>query len=217
MMGILSHDLRTPLNAVAVAAGAMLQPGHPVEDDRGKVQVIQRATKRMTEMIGTLLDLTRVESFGRLPVSPVAADLAAPAQEVLEEARASRPDRTIELVMEGDLHGHWDPARVEQAMSNLIANALQYGDPGKPVHVSLDGTGALVVLEVENEGPSIPPERMPFLFEPFSRGHADTSPHGLGLGLFIVKQIALAHNGTVNVESNTETGTRFTLLLPRAA
>jgi signal transduction histidine kinase len=96
-----------------------------------------------------------------------------------------------------------------------VANALEHGEPRSPVSLSVDGSGEAVVVKVRNDGPPIPSELRPRLFEAFSRG--DTSPHGLGLGLFIVKQIAVAHEGTIDVESSAERGTVFTLVLPRAA
>jgi signal transduction histidine kinase len=216
MLGILGHDLRNPLGAVTTAAGALLRPGRLAEDDRGKVQVIQRATNRMTEMIETLLDFARVGSLGKLQVSPASTDLGDRAREIVDESRTAWPDRTIDLDIRGDPRGQWDPARIDQAISNLVVNALHHGDPGKPVRVSIDGAGENVVLKVKNEGPPIPTELMPVLFEPFTRGSSDRSPGGLGLGLYIVKQITLAHGGDVDLESNTATGTVVTLRLPRA-
>jgi signal transduction histidine kinase len=215
MMGILGHDLRTPLGAVTMAAGAMLRRGRLGDDDRDRAKVIQRAAERMTEMIATLLDFARVECLGKLPVSPVPTDLSVAVREVVDEARAAQQDRAIEVDARGDLHGRWDPARVMQATANLIANALQYGDARKPVRISVDGTGEAVVLRVKNEGPAVPTDLLPVLFEPFSRGPSDRSPLGLGLGLYIVRQVAIAHDGTVDVESKAETGTVFTLRLPR--
>ncbi len=104
---------------------------------------------------------------------------------------------------------------MKQAISNLVGNAMRYGDLRRPVHVYVEGSGEAVVLKVRNEGPPIPSDLRPVLFDAFSRG--DTSPHGLGLGLFIVKQIALAHDGTIDAESSAEAGTTLTLVLPRAA
>jgi signal transduction histidine kinase len=215
MIGVLGHDLRSPLTAIRMAAvTALRQPDLP-EELRKKTQIIHKASGRMSEMIETLLDFARVESFGSLPLSPVATDLGARVREVVDEARAAWPDRTIELETRGDLGGRWDPARVQQAISNLVANALQHGEPGKAVYVSVDGVGTAVLLRVKNEGKPIPSELMPVLFEAFSRGPSDTSPQGLGLGLYITKQIATAHGGAIDVESSTEVGTVFTLLLPR--
>jgi signal transduction histidine kinase len=131
------------------------------------------------------------------------------------EVRASWSGRSIECKMRGDLSGDFDTARIEQATSNLIENALHHGNPQKAVQVSIDGTEPeMIVLKVKNEGAPISPDVMPVLFEPFSRGD---SPRGLGLGLFVVKQVAVAHHGTVDVESSAEAGTTFTLSLPRAA
>jgi signal transduction histidine kinase len=214
MMGVLGHDLRNPLNAVRMATAALLRLDLTDKATAlGKVQIIQRATDRMTEMIETLLDLTRVRALGCLPVSRTPANLGALAREVIDEAVAANPDRAIHLQTHGPLEGWWDPGRVKEAISNLLSNALLHGDARGPVHVYAEGSGETVVLKVHNDGPPIPSELRPALFDAFSRG--DKSPHGLGLGLFIVKQIALAHDGAVDVESSAQTGTTFTLVLPR--
>lgn len=212
MLGVLAHDLRNPLNAAKVAAASLLRQDLP-EAVRGKVDIIERAAHRMSEMIMTLLDLTRVRGQGRLPITRVPTDVGALAREVVAEFAAASPDRALQIDVRGELEGRWDPARVEQAISNLVTNALEHGDPRGLVCLSVDGSGEAVVVRVKNDGPPIPPELRPVLFEAFSRG--DTSPHGLGLGLFIVKEIAIAHKGTIDVESSAETGTVFTLVLPR--
>ena len=214
MMGVLGHDLRNPLHAVKMATAAVLRQDVS-EAVRKKMQVIQQAAGRMSEMIATLLDLTQVHAQGSLPVTRERIDLGDRAREVVDEASAAWPDRSIELEVLDDVRGQWDPARIAQAISNLVANALQHGDARKPVHVSIDGRGEPVVLKVTNEGPPIPSEMMPVIFEPFS--HGEGSPRGLGLGLFIVRQIAMSHSGTVSVESTPEAGTIFTMVLPRAA
>jgi signal transduction histidine kinase len=212
MTAVLGHDLRNPLSAVTTAAAAMLTQDTS-EFVRGKAGVIQRATARMTEMIDSLLDFTQIQATGRLPISRAPTDLGAALREVVEETRTAWPDRTVNLDLKGSLAGQWDPARLKQAFSNLLANGLQHGDPGKPVYVSADGTDDVVVLKLRNEGRPIPPELIPVLFDPFSRG--DDSPHGLGLGLFIVKQIVAAHDGTIDIESKPDMGTVFTVRLPR--
>jgi signal transduction histidine kinase len=214
IMGVLGHDLRNPLNAAKLAAAALLRQDLP-EAVRGKLAVIGRAADRMSEMIETLLDFARVRGQGGLPVTRVRTDLGALAREVASEFAAASPDRALEVDVRGELEGRWDPARVQQAISNLLANASEHGDPHGPVRLSVDGSGEAVVVKVRNDGPPIPSELRPVLFEAFARG--DRSPHGLGLGLFIVKQIAVAHGGTIEVESSADTGTVFTLVLPRAA
>lgn len=147
----------------------------------------------------------------------LAAEMALHASYVIENARLLKDLRASEarFRIRGELEGRWDPARVQQALSNLVGNALEYGDLRSPVRLSVIGSDEAVVVKVRNGGPPIPTELRPALFEPFSRG--PTSPHGLGLGLFIVKEIAAAHGGTIDVESSAEIGTVFTLVLPRAA
>jgi phosphoserine phosphatase RsbU/P len=130
-------------------------------------------------MIETLLDFTRVQSGGRLVLSRVPTDLGARARDLVDEMRSASPDLTIDLQVQGNLLGQWDPARIDEALSNLIANALQYGHPQKPVRVSLEGNGEVVELRVMNEGPAIPPGLIPALFEPFTRGSSQAAPHSL--------------------------------------
>jgi len=214
MMGVLSHDLKNPLSAILMAVETMLRESKPGGADQRKLQIVERSAKRMLEMIETLLDFTRVQSGGRLPISRVPTDLGARARDVVEEMRSASPGGTIDLQIQGNLLGQWDPARIDEALSNLIANAMQHGNPQRPVRVSLDGNGEVVELRVINEGPAIPPDLIPVLFEPFTRGSSETAPHSLGLGLYITKQIVLAHGGEIHVESTDQTGTQFSVILP---
>jgi signal transduction histidine kinase len=135
----------------------------------------------------------------------------------IEELRAALPDATIEFATAGATHGSYDASRIKQVLSNLVINAAKYGDLGGPIQVHLRGHSSEVHLSVENSGLSIPKEEMQFLFEPLRRSaHADPQAEreSLGLGLFIVRQIALAHGGSVTVES-AEGRTRFTVTLPK--
>src|SRR5262249_29812692 len=158
---------------------------HFAPDARNLVLRNLRAAERMREMIDTLLDFTQARFIGKLPVSPAPADLGQISGGVADEMRLAWPDRPIEVDVLGDPHGEWDPARLSQSISNLVGNAVAYGDPQTPVHVLVDGTGDDVFLKVSNHGPPIPPDVIPVLFEPFRRGVAeDPSPRGLGLGLY---------------------------------
>jgi PAS domain S-box-containing protein len=218
VIGILGHDLRNPLGAVRALAGLLQRRGDLPAAARDSVHEIERATERMLEMIGTLLDFTTSRFAGSLPVAPVAADLREVCRGAVEELRAASPGRRIDLEIRGDAQGTWDPARVAQVISNLVANALQHGAPNAPVGVQVRGRPDEVVIAVKNRGPAIPRELLAVMFEPFCRGSAlrDAShARGLGLGLYIADQIVRAHGGVIDVESGEAHGTTFTVRLPR--
>jgi two-component system sensor histidine kinase/response regulator len=126
--------------------------------------------------------------------------------------------RSIALAVEGDTRGEWDPDRLEQVLSNLLANAVEHGGDDAPVRVRVQGTAAdSVLLTVANSG-VIPPAVLPVVFDRFERGvKPESRPRGLGLGLYIVQQIVLAHGGTIEVQSSEEAGTCFSVRLPRTA
>jgi signal transduction histidine kinase len=217
-MGILGHDLRNPLGAVCALAALLLKREDLAENVRENLSEIGHAGQRMLEMIGTLLDFTTSRFTGELPIAPVATDLHEVCRSVVDELLAAAPDRTIELHLEGDGSGVWDPARMAQVISNLASNALEHGSRQGPVRVSIRGDDGDAVLEVENQGPPIPPELRTVMFEPFCRGSAlrDAShARGLGLGLYIVNQVVTAHGGSIAVDSSEENGTTFTVRLPR--
>ena len=139
-------------------------------------------------------------------------------QRVVDELSAGNADRTISVVASGDLAGTWDPDRLEQVASNLVSNAVDHGDPASPVEVELDGERPeTVVLRVRNRGSPVPPEVLGHLFEPFSRGPDEKSrkASGLGLGLYISREIVRGHGGEIAATSGDETV--VTVSLPRSA
>ncbi|BDG05158.1 sensor histidine kinase [Anaeromyxobacter oryzae] len=220
VIGILGHDLRNPLSAVRALASLLQRREGLPADVRESLAEIGNAGQRMLEMIGTLLDFTESRFKGSVPIAPVATDLHEVCRRTVGELEAAQPGRTVELELRGDGRGTWDPARLAQVVSNLVGNALKHGARQGIVRVSVDADGDDdVVLEVANGGPAISPELMAVLFEPFHRGPApgDAShARGLGLGLYIVREIVGAHGGTVSVASSDEDGTTFTVRLPRA-
>ncbi len=215
LVAIVSHDLRNPLNTIA-AANALLEglEGNAIVD--AARSRIKRSVRRTASIIDDLLDLSRARLGGGIPVNKHECDLEQLSLTAIEELRSAHPDANIRLSSAGRASGHWDRDRLEQVVSNLVSNAMTHGRRGAPITVKIDGTSNEVVkLEVHNEG-SIPAAALPTIFDPFERGRDRNNPRaGLGLGLYIVNQVAIAHSGTVNVTSSEADGTSFTCVLPR--
>jgi len=215
-VAVLGHDLRNPLNAMVMSAHLLQRT--PTEDVvREAAARILSSGARMTRMIEDLLDLARARLAGGIPLARERVDLAMLVPRVVREHRVAHPERQIEVIQNGDLVGDWDADRLAQVASNLIGNALQYGTSGR-ILISLEGTESkLVRLCVSNSG-RIPEDMLPFLFDPFRR-HSDgpTRNNGLGLGLFIVRQIVEAHHGRVEVRCTEADQTEFRVSIPRRA
>jgi len=217
--GVLAHDLRNPLGAIMTAAQLLLmRPEGAGERTAKPLARIMSSGQRMTRMIDQLLDFTRARVGGGIAIQPRDSNLADLCNQAVSELELIYPDRKIECSFLGDLGGRWDPDRVLQIVSNLVANAGQHGAAMAGVQVTADGVHPdAVVLEVHNDG-AIAPALLPNLFDPF-RGtqHRREQSRGLGLGLYIVKELARAHGGTVEVTSSAADGTTFTVRLPRHA
>ena len=211
-IGVLSHDLRNPLGSIRLAVERQLRRGHLDDPDRKAARLIVHGIERMTRMIQQLLDLTRARFGGGFPIEPRPSNLRDICRSVAEEFGA-----TIDLDLEGDLTGTWDPDRLEEALSNIVGNAVEHALPGTPIVVRAHPDDAEVVLEIINQGKPIPADLLPFIFEPFHRGVSEKSAAGnLGLGLYIAKQIVLADGGTIDARS-VDGETIFTMRLPRQA
>lgn len=214
-IGVLSHDLRTPLAAVIAGAALLAVPEDNAERRARVVTRIMNSAQRMERMIGDLLDLTRAKLGGSLPLKRQPADLQQVCEEAIMEIRAGQADAPVELQVSGDLRGEWDADRLGQVVSNLVGNAIQHGN-GTPITLSGQEQGNSVTLTVHNGGPPIPPEVLPYVFEPLARGRAEGASHSIGLGLFIARAIVSAHGGHIQVTSSTDAGTTFTIALPKA-
>lgn len=219
-LGILGHDLRTPLTSILLSAATLQRREDLPAPLQTPIKRIVTSGERMARMINQLLDLTRI-SGGGLPVQRRQADLSAIARQVIDEIEGTVPDRSIAVDHRGDLCGSWDPDRLAQVVSNLVSNAIDHSPAGTPVRVALWGNREDVHLEIHNLGPPIPPEMLGVIFEPYRRAAQDSTARsqaarGLGLGLFIVRQIVLAHGGSIDVRSSEGEGTTFTVRLPRS-
>jgi signal transduction histidine kinase len=214
LMAVLAHDLRNPLGAITASAQRLRRTGSfQREQDRQAVERIASSVARVTRMVDQLLDFERIRSAGGIPVKARVVNLGDICREIIDEIRHLHPDRQVLLQISGDAEGLWDPDRLAQVVDNLITNGLQYGARDRPIEVSISSEEGQVVLEIENRGMALDPETQRLMFDPFRR-LSDRTP-GLGLGLFIVQQIVLAHHGTIDVESSDAEGTVFVVKLPR--
>ncbi len=220
LIGIVSHDLRTPISTILMGANLLLQ-GDGLDEVRARSVIVrmQSAARRAARMITDLLDYTQGHLGGGIPVARSRLELHAVARQVVDELAGNHGDRTIELTHEGDAHGMWDADRVAQALGNVVSNALSYSPNETPVIVKVRGDDLNVTLSVHNEGAVIPADRLRHIFEPMQRLSVELSSasRSVGLGLYIVEQIVAAHDGVVHVASSDAGGTTFTITLPKVA
>jgi signal transduction histidine kinase len=215
-LAIVSHDLRNPLSAILLGAFALRQEAGLSLEGVGIAARIVASAKRMDRIIGDLIELTNVRGMELTQASVDAHELCA---RIVEELRAGLPDREVRLRFEGNGNGRWDADRLERVVSNLVANALQYGREGTPVTIESRGGEDQWTLSVHNLGEPIPPDVLPRLFEPFRRvrraKHSRSGRHHLGIGLFVAREVVLAHGGSMEVTSTLAEGTRFVVQLPK--
>jgi two-component system sensor histidine kinase/response regulator len=215
-VGILGHDLRTPLSSVMT--GAQLLERQIADPSQQKtLRRMLSSAGRMRDMIDQLLDLTRARlaDGSGMVTERAPLDLGELVTRAADEVRGTAPDRKIAVTVTGDCHNLGDATRLLQVFSNLLTNAVNHGTPGTPVTVAIEG-GAQIVVAVHNQG-AIPPELLPRIFDPFRGARTSSASRGLGLGLFITQQIVAAHGGHIAVTSSPADGTAFTVPLPRAS
>lgn len=218
-IGILGHDLRSPLAAILTSAQVHRPAAADAASPVGRlVGVVERSGRRMARMIDDLLDLARSRTEEGMPIVRADTDLTALCRRAVDEVAASEPGRPVDFDAEPEVRGRWDADRVEQVVGNLLSNAIAYGRPGTPVRLTLRGDPAWVTLEVRNDG-EIVEGTLAGLFDPFRRGaeaEGRVTRGGLGLGLYIVHSIVVAHGGTVDGTS-ADGVTTFRVTLPRFA
>lgn len=217
-LGALGHDLRGPLNALLLTSQAIsaMTAGTPVSEHTGR---LIRSGERMRRLLDDLLDYNRSALCMGVRLEPAFVDLAAICRQELEVLRAALPTAHIEFQESGATEGRWDPSRIRQVVSNLVINAAKHGDGGGTIEVIAHGDDAGIRLSVANTGRPISKALSKELFEPLRRHAApETAANGdresLGLGLYIVRQVAVAHGGDVTVDSG-DGRTCFTVTLPK--
>ncbi|MDV6332956.1 HAMP domain-containing sensor histidine kinase [Asticcacaulis sp. 201] len=221
-LGILGHDIRNPLGAISMSAQVMLRLGPSGEREKMMLNQIRDSTERANEIVTNLLDLMRSRLGTGLPISRTSIDVGSMGKKIVDEMRSMHPHRQFDIKLQGDLAGDWDQPRLEQVLSNLLSNAVQYGFTGTPITVGIAGLSDRIEMSVHNSGAPIPKEAASRIFDALTRvqvgetGEHNADTQNLGLGLYITKQIIVAHGGTISVTSD-ETGTVFTTILPRHA
>ncbi len=222
-LAILGHDLRTPLGAIATAARFMLDLDELDEPYRTLTDRIAQSASRTVRMVGDLLDFTRGRLGGGIPIVRAETNLGRVVRDVVDEIVAANPGRRVEVDTRGDEVGEWDHARLTQALSNLVGNAVQHGEEGTAIDVDIRGEEDRVAVVIHNRGVAIPPDQLDGIFNPMKERHPSrhalgSAPTGsLGLGLYIAERIVTAHGGTIEVASTDAAGTTFTVNLPRHA
>jgi signal transduction histidine kinase len=219
-MAILSHDLRNPLNSIAMSAAVLPQLN---KSDPETTEVASQITVNVTvmaRMISDLLDYTRTRLGAGMPVDPQPMDAGELCRALYNEFRTAHPKQVFRYEATGVVTGDWDADRLRQAVSNLMGNAVQHGDASIPVELKVNGEASELLITVHNGGPPIPPGEMPRIFEPLIRGvNAQTPrknrPGSIGLGLYIAREVARSHLGSIDVTSSEADGTAFTIHLPR--
>ncbi len=171
-------------------------------------------------MISELLEYSRTQLGKGIPIKPKACSMPVICREAVEEVRSAHPERQLVLDVPEDLAALVDHARLRQALSNLLNNAVQHGDPASPISLTVRTDGQAMAIVVKNSGEPIPSDSLQVIFDPLvqlsakSAGKPDVPSTNLGLGLFIAREIALGHRGTLDVTSDRENGTVFTMRLP---
>lgn len=219
-LAILGHDLRAPLQAVNMSTELLSRLVAPDEKVLTYISHIKSGTRHMGGMVSDLLEFVRSRLGASLPIERKPMDLAAACREALTEACAARPGSDPHLHVRGDTQGHWDHARLNQMLQNLIGNAIQHGVASHEIDITVSGEDNHVILTVHNQGDPIAEDAIGSIFDPLVRAISETSgpqipSTSLGLGLFIVKEVVIAHGGSITVTSNVGDGTTFTVVLPR--
>ncbi|HEY2189144.1 MAG TPA: PAS domain-containing sensor histidine kinase [Caldimonas sp.] len=214
MIGVVSHDLRNPLSTIQLSA-TVLKTHELTPKGRERVEAILRATRQSARLIGDLLDFTQARLGGGLRIQPREIDAHRVLAQAIEDLRVAFPGR-LEHATFGAGDCSADPDRLAQLLGNLVSNAVVHGDPAGTVTVTSTVDDAALRLSVHNTGPAIPAEQLPRLFDAMTRGNASDTLHGVGLGLFIVREIARAHGGGVSAQSSPADGTTVGVTLPRA-
>jgi signal transduction histidine kinase len=222
-LAIASHELKTPLTPLQLQLDSLrrvlLKSGAPDPQLRAALDLMDRQVDRLTKLVQSLLDVARIAG-GRLELQPEDVDLGELVREVAQRfaGEAEQAASRLEVLTDSEtpLRGRWDPTRLEQVVTNLLSNAIKYG-AGKPIEIRVGGNANQVTLAIRDQGIGLSAEDAGRIFRRFERAVSSRFYGGLGLGLYITRQITEAHGGDIAVASALGEGSTFTVTLPRVA
>jgi len=220
-LSIASHELRTPITTLTLQVDGlsrMLHDGAPAQPEKmaRRLEITRRQVDRLAALVATLIDVSRITS-GNMQLTRSLADLAEVIRSVTERfgEELARSGSTLDLDRQGPIWGNFDVSRIDQVVSNLLSNAIRYGR-GKPIVVGARSLGTMARFWVEDQGIGIAPEHQSRIFQRYERAASSTNYAGLGLGLWISRQLVEAMGGMINVRSVADQGSVFTVDVPRA-
>jgi signal transduction histidine kinase len=220
-LAVAAHELRTPLATLALLVDHLvstLVPDRASSADRQpageSVMLLRRQVERLTTLVGQMLDVSRIHGGG-LDLVPGAVDLRELVQEVLDRFEVDIQRRRVSVHLDApqSVTGTWDAARIDQVVTNLVSNALKYG-AGSPIEITVGAEAPRAIITVRDHGIGIPEEEQDKVFGPFARAAAAKDHSGLGLGLWIAREIAQASGGAITVNSRLGQGSTFRVELP---
>ena len=217
-IGILGHDIRNPLGTIVMSMEVLVRSG---QLNARAAEPIVNSAVRINSIIEQVVDFARAQADGLMPIQRRPGNLALQLLKVVQETQVRYPGRTLKLEQSGNFDGSWDEGRIGQLLSNLLGNAFLYGFRQGDVTIRMTAAAQEVSFSVHNEGPAISLRDQERMFEPMVRnairgGEGERrEPVGLGLGLYICREIVMAHGGTLAIESEEEKGTAFIVTLPR--
>jgi signal transduction histidine kinase len=217
LLGMLGHDMRGPLQVIQVTA-RLLSKADTATDVATAAARLLKSSASLRVLLDDLLDFNRTKLGLGITISPASINLAEAFSAEIEQLRVAHPGRSIDIEVNGDVSGVWDINRLNQLLGNLVVNAIKYGAFSSPVRIVLEGLPAEVRFAVHNNGPKIEHSLLAQIFEPLKRGPDNQFVSGnegsFGLGLYIAREIAMAHHGDISAKSD-ENETVFTVRLPR--
>jgi len=221
-LAILGHDLRAPLQAISMSSEILMRKAGLSDADMAYVTRIKSSSRHMATMVSDLLEFVRSRLGVSLPIERKPMEMTVACRDAIDEASAGHPGCDPDFTSSGDTQGDWDRSRIDQMLQNLIGNALQHGASTHKITVSLVGSESHVSLSVHNDGEPIAQEAIGSIFDPLVRSLNEEAgtrnpSTSLGLGLYIVKEVVNAHNGSITVTSNFGDGTTFMVVLPKRA